>query len=236
MVSLGSASGRHTPGRKGTRVIASFTRHSAFDRMPRHRHREAYIALVLAGGYVEAGDRGRLRIDAGQAVVHDRYESHRNEFFKGGAHVLNLPLPAGGMIHVQGLVADADAVALLADRDPSQAAELLRASFRPCTARLDDWPDLLASSLAEDPLLNLAAWADAQGIAPQSVSRGFRRAYGTTPKRYRLELRATQALRRLPGWRGSMAMLAAETGFADQAHMTRAIVAIAGVAPTRLVG
>jgi AraC-like DNA-binding protein len=216
-------------------VIPTFTVHSAFDRMPRHRHGEAYVALVLAGGYVEAGDRGRLRLQAGQAVFHDRHESHCNEFFGRGAQVLNLPVPAGGFGHVQGQVADADAIARLAEHDLAEAAELLRATFCPCTARLDDWPDALASALADDPALKIAAWADSQGIAPQSISRGFRRAYGTTPKRYRLELRAVQALRRLPGWRGSMAMLAAETGFADQAHMTRAIVAMSGVAPTHLV-
>lgn len=204
--------------------------------MPRHRHDEAYVALVLAGGYVEAGDKGRLRIEAGQAVFHDRYESHRNEFFGQGAQVLNLPVPAACIGHVQGQVADADAIARLAERDLTQAAELLRATFRPCNTRLDDWPDSLALALANDPDLNLAAWADVQGIAPQSLSRGFRRAYGTTPKRYRLEQRALQALRKLPRWQGSMAMLAAEMGFADQAHMTRAIVAIAGVAPTRLLG
>lgn len=217
-------------------MITTFTLHSAFDRMPRHRHVEAYVALVLAGGYLEAGDRGRLRIEAGQAVFHGRYESHRNEFFGHGAQVLNLPVPAGDIGHVQGVVADADAIVRLAERDLAQAAELLQATCRPCTARLDDWPDLLASALASDPALNIAAWADSQGIAPQSISRGFRRAYGTTPKRYRLELRAVQALRRLPGWQGSMAMLAAETGFADQAHMTRTIVAMTGVAPTRLTG
>jgi AraC-like DNA-binding protein len=217
-------------------VTSTFTLHSAFDRMPRHRHGEAYVALVLAGGYMEAGDSGRLRIEAGQAVFHERYGAHRNEFFSRGAQVLNLPLPAGVTGHVQGQVADADAIARLAERDLHQATNLLQATFRPCTARLNDWPDLLASALASDPALSLTAWADAQGIAPQSISRGFRRAYGATPKRYRLELRAVQALRKLPEWRGTMAMLAAETGFADQAHMTRAIVAIAGVAPRRLVG
>ncbi|KQW43228.1 MULTISPECIES: helix-turn-helix domain-containing protein [unclassified Roseateles] len=217
-------------------MITTFTVHSAFERMPRHRHGDAYVALVLAGGYVEAGDRGRLRIEAGQAVIHDRYESHRNEFFRQGARVLNLPLAAGGIDTVQGQVADVDAIARLAERDAIEAAELLKATWRPCTTRLDDWPDALAAALASDPTLNLSVWADAQGIAPPSISRGFRRAYGTTPKRYRLELRAVQALRRLPGWRGSMAMLAAETGFADQAHMTRAIVAMTGVTPTRLVG
>ena len=95
---------------------------------------------------------------------------------------------------------------------------------------------MLAEALADDPALGIADWADAMGLAPQSISRGFRLAYGISPKRYRLELRALQALRRLPGWRGSLAALAAETGFADQAHFTRAIVALTGQTPKRLLG
>lgn len=217
-------------------MITTFTRHRGFERMPRHRHGEAYVALVLAGSYVEAGDRGRLRVEAGQAVFHETHESHLNEFFAHGAQVLNLPMPAGSSGLVQGLVDDPDAIVRLAEREPGQAAELLRMSFRPCTARLSDWPDVLASALADDPALDLAAWATAQGMAAPSLSRGFRRAYGTTPKRYRLEMRARKALHWLPAWQGSMASLAAEAGFADQAHMTRAIVELTGLAPTRLLG
>ncbi|ANH67722.1 helix-turn-helix domain-containing protein [Mitsuaria sp. 7] len=210
--------------------------HRALERMERHRHRHAYVALVLAGGYMEAGDRGRLRVEAGQAVFHGEHESHQNEFFRAGARVLNLPAPGGDVVEAFGQVDDADAIARLAERDPREAAALLRQTFRPSVARLNDWPDLLAAALAADPNLVLADWADAMGIAPQSLSRGFGRAYGTSPKRYRLELRALQALRRLPGWRGSMAALAAESGFADQAHLTRAIVELTGRTPTRWVG
>lgn len=202
--------------------------------MTRHRHREAYAALVLAGGYIEAGDRGRLRVEAGQAVLHGAYESHRNEFFDSGAQVLNLPLRGADPGAELGHVEDADAIVRLAERDIDLAAELLRTTFRPTPARLHDWPDLLAASLASDPNLSLAAWAATTGIAPQSLSRGFRLAYGTTPKRYRLELRAVQALRRLPRWSGSLAALAADAGFADQAHLTRAIVELTGQTPHRL--
>ncbi|MDH0863369.1 AraC family transcriptional regulator [Mitsuaria sp. GD03876] len=217
-------------------MTSAISLHPAFERMTRHRHRHGYVALVLAGGYVEAGDRGRLRVEAGQAVFHAEHESHQNEFFRVGAQVLNLPVPAGDLGQLLGHVADPDAIARLAERDPLEAAELLRQTFRPSTARLDDWPDLLAAALASDPALNLTEWADAMGIAPPSISRGFRRAYGTSPKRYRLELRAMQALRQMRGWQGSLATLAAETGFADQAHLTRALVALTGLTPKRLLG
>ncbi|WP_343636007.1 helix-turn-helix transcriptional regulator [Roseateles sp.] len=210
--------------------------HAAFEHMPRHRHAQGYVALVLAGGYVEAGDRGRMRVKAGQAVFHAAHESHQNEFLGIGAQVLNLPMPAGGFGEPLGEVRDPDAIVRLAERDPVQAAELLRQDFRARAERLDDWPDLLAAALAADPALGLAEWADAMKIAPQSISRGFRRAFGVSPKRYRLELRAMQALRQLPGWRGSIASLAADTGFADQAHLTRAIVALTGQTPKRLAG
>jgi AraC-like DNA-binding protein len=210
--------------------------HGSFERMARHHHRTGYVALVLAGGYVEAGDRGRVRVEAGHAVFHGAHESHQNAFFGVGARVLNLPAVGAEAGDAVGRVKDVDAIARLAERDLDQAAALLRHTFHPSPARLNDWPDLLAAALAADPSLCLADWAERMGIAPQSLSRGFRRAYGTSPKRYRLELRAMQALRRLPGWRGSMAMLAAETGFADQAHLTRAIVGLTGQTPKRQTG
>jgi AraC-like DNA-binding protein len=215
-------------------MTSALSRHGSFERMPRHRHLEAYVALVLSGGYIEAGDRGRLRVEAGQAVLHGAYESHRNEFSGGGAQVLNLPLRDADPGAELGSVDDADAIVRLAERDLDLAAELLRNTFRPTPSRLNDWPDLLAASLARDPNLSLAAWAETMGIAAQSLSRGFRLAYGTTPKRYRLELRAVQALRRLPRWPGSLASLAADAGFADQAHLTRAIVELTGQTPHRL--
>ncbi|WP_431103986.1 helix-turn-helix domain-containing protein [Roseateles noduli] len=217
-------------------MTAPISVHRAFERMARHRHAQGYVALVLAGGYVEAGDRGRLRVEAGQAVFHGEHESHQNEFFRAGARVLNLPALGSDFHDPFGHVDDADAIARLAERDPHEAAALLRRTFRPSAVRLNDWPDLLAAALAADPALSLADWAEAMGLAPQSLSRGFGRAFGTSPKRYRLELRTLQALRRLPGWQGSMAALAAETGFADQAHLTRAIVALTGRTPTRWVG
>jgi AraC-like DNA-binding protein len=209
------------------------SRHSASERMPRHRHTEGYAALVLAGGYVEAGDRGRIHVQPGQVVIHGAYEAHQDHFARAGALVLNIPL-ADTLDAITGVVADADAIARLAERDILDAAALLKETIRPLEARLSDWPDQLAAALASKSDFSLESWAGEQGLAPQSISRGFRQAYGVSPKRYRLEQRTLRALRTLRSWPGTLAALAADLGFSDQAHLTRAVVDLTGLAPHRL--
>jgi AraC-like DNA-binding protein len=209
------------------------TRHSASERMPRHRHIEGYAALVLAGGYVEAGDGGRIRVQAGQVVIHGAYEAHQDHFASAGALVLNLPV-AGGLDTITGIVKDADAIAREAERDIRAAADLLKETVRPLNTQLTDWPDQLAAALASPREFSIEEWADEMGLAPPSISRGFRQAYGVSPKRYRLEQRTLRALRKLQAWPGTLAGLAADVGFADQAHLTRAVLAMTGVAPHRL--
>lgn len=189
--------------------------------------------MVLAGGYVEAGDRGRIRVQPGQVVIHGAYEAHQDHFARAGALVLNLPLVAQ-LDAIAGVVADADAIARLAERDVLGAAELLKEAIKPLDARLTDWPDELAAALASRRDFSIEAWATEMGLAPQSISRGFRQAYGVSPKRYRMEQRTLRALRKLQTWSGTLAALAADAGFADQAHLTRAVVAITGSAPHRL--
>src|SRR5262249_3240862 len=92
----------------------------------------------------------------------------------------------------------------------------------------------LARALASEPQMSLTAWAEQTGLTPQAVSRGFRQTYGTTPKRFRAEHRAQRAVRALTSWTGSLAGLAAEVGFVDQAHLTRAVVELTGCPPGQL--
>jgi len=145
--------------------------------------------------------------------------------------VLNLPLPDAWRPAQSFMrVSDPDRIARIAERDVCAATADLLEQLEPVAAQPGDWPDHLATDLRGDSRLCLASWAGRTGIAPGSVSRGFRQAYGISPARYRSEARARQALRRLSG-PASLADLALETGFADQAHMTRAIVALTGRTP-----
>lgn len=207
--------------------------HAADERLPRHRHAEGYVAVVLDGGFEEAGDDGRFTARPGTVVVHGLYEAHQDRFEARGARVLNLPaIP--GLRPGAGSVADPDAVARLAERDPLAASIVVREGFRADAAHATDWPDLLAEALRTNPDLAVTGWALTMQLDPASVSRGFARAYGVSPKRFRLEARARRAVLALSGWRGTLATFAADHGFADQAHLNRAVLALTGQTPGKV--
>ena len=207
-------------------------RYQAGAPMPRHRHAEPYLAIVVEGGYLEGGDSGRLEARPGDVLLHAAFDAHRDAFMPRGATVLNLPLPPGTQSGF-GRIEDVDAIVRLFERDAWQASSEALAGLSSRDALLGDWPDLLATALGSDPDLLIGDWAECVGLDPASVSRGFGRAYGVSPKRFRLEAKARHAVRRLPYWQGSLAALAAELGFADQAHMSRAVAAMTGHAPAR---
>ena len=88
--------------------------------------------------------------------------------------------------------------------------------------------------LAEDPGAPLQELAGAAGLSSYHVSRVFRRTTGVTISAFRSRLRVRRALEQLAGGQRDLARLAAETGFADQAHLTRSIRRETGSTPAQL--
>jgi AraC-like DNA-binding protein len=84
-------------------------------------------------------------------------------------------------------------------------------------------------------LVPLARWL---GASPAHLSRTFQRHTGVTLTRYRNRVRVSRALDRLLDGERDLAALAAELGFADQAHLTRVVRAAVGQPPgaVRAVG
>lgn len=198
--------------------------------LPRHRHLQAYAALILSGGYEECGSLGRFRVGPGQVLLHRSHDAHLDRFSSRGAQVLNLLLgeePAFGL----GAVSDVDAIARFAERDSMAAAEELRGQLRRLDSEPADWPDALARDLLDDPGLRLADWAERHGLAPETLSRGFGSVFATSPARFRAEIRAQCALAFLARGDAALADVALQAGFADQPHMTRAISALTGRPP-----
>ena len=198
----------------------------------RHVHAEPYASLVLAGGYEEAGDQGRFRVNAGDVLFHDAFEAHLDRFVKQGAIVLNLHLAPTSFRPIGfGRVRDPDRVVRVAERDRSAAADLLVSSWVRWTPLFVDWPDELAARLLECPSVKLSAWGEEKGIAPWTISRGFAQVFGVSPEAFRARVRSRKAWRVVQESPVTLAAIAAELGFADQAHMTRSVKKLTGLAP-----
>ena len=198
----------------------------------RHVHEEAYAALVLSGGYEEAGDRGRFQVKAGDVVFHEQFEAHLDRFSETGAVVLNLRLPIG-CSYTPGIarVADADSVARVAERSRKDAIDLLFSAAMSEMPQPVDWPDELAAALMRNPSLKLSHWGKKNGIPPWAVSRGFALVFGVSPETFRARSRARHALRSIKNTEAPLASIAVDLGFADQSHMTRSVKQLTGIGP-----
>ena len=209
-------------------------RHAPCERLSRHPHEEAFAAVVLSGGYVEAGDTGRHSLEPGDVVLHRAWESHLDQFDPRGAEVLLLAIGDLVGAAISGCVADPDALARSSERDPAAAAHQLLVEIKPKATPVGDWPDLLSESLRSDPGLCLGDWAGAHGLHPGSVSRGFRQVFGITPASFRIVQRTRRAIEAVRGTQQPLQQIAQECGFSDQAHMSRAIRRMARTSPLAL--
>jgi AraC-like DNA-binding protein len=89
-----------------------------------------------------------------------------------------------------------------------------------------------ARSLKGDPRVSVRDLARRLDVGERHLSRRFRAAFGTSPKRFARIARLGAAIRvgRWQGW----ANAAATCGFSDQAHMVNEFTAMVGMAPEAL--
>jgi AraC-like DNA-binding protein len=209
--------------------------------LPRHRHLQPYALVVITGAFEQASYAGRVNVRAGDLLVQPTLDCHANRLLANGAQILRLPWPhVGGLGGVHRL-RDLDAVVRRAERDVVEASAMAQAETANAQALetpTADWPDLLASDIREGRVRSFAEWAALNRIAAETVSRGFARVYGVGPAQFRRELKARAAWLRIISTNDALANVAAASGFADQAHMTRNVVRLTGSTPSawRAVG
>jgi AraC-like DNA-binding protein len=191
---------------------------------------------VLDGAFEQTSYAGRLRLQPGDVLIQPTLDCHSNHMLSHGVTLIRFPWPREvtlGRVHRGCRI---DLVRRVAERDMSEARGLLqeelagRTSMPPTTR---DWPDLLAADLAVNPRLRIAQWASSKGLTREHVSRYFRCAYGATPTQFRFELLARAAWLQVTGSSDPLSKIAAQLGFADQAHMTRAVKALTGTPPAQ---
>jgi AraC-like DNA-binding protein len=203
--------------------------------LPRHRHLRAYATVVLAGNFEESGYAGRIRTAAGDVLIHPALDCHANQMISAGVKLIRLDWPdtsgVGGLYHLE----EVDEIARAAEKDCTEATLLLEHALRqgpsPSPRVRNDWPDLLLEAICKNAATEIGAWAEGNGLARETVSRGFTAAYGAAPSIFRVELRTRAAWLRITRGSDCLCQIAADTGFADQAHMTRWIHRITGYTP-----
>jgi AraC-like DNA-binding protein len=203
--------------------------------LPRHRHLHAYATVVLAGSFEEYGYNGRIHATAGDVLIHPALDCHGNQMISAGVKLIRLHWSddsgIGGLYHLN----DVEELARTAEKDVGEATDLLKWALAgeclPSPGQKNDWPDLLLTDLAENASIEIGVWAEVKGLARETVSRGFAEAYGIAPSVLRAELRARSAWLRITRGSDCLCRIAADTGFADQAHMTRWIHRITGAPP-----
>jgi AraC-like DNA-binding protein len=110
----------------------------------------------------------------------------------------------------------------IGDFEPYQVS---RTSFDP---ELERAKDLIPRAAFNSTLIDTIA--EEAGISTFSLIRRFRKSYGLSPHAWRMQLRTNEAARLLRTGL-QLADVAANCGFADQAHMTRVFKKVYGVTP-----
>ena len=92
-----------------------------------------------------------------------------------------------------------------------------------------------AMRLTHEPKVPIETLADEQHVSRRQLERDFSRWIGTSPRHLAQVARVQAVSRRAQMHGASLADIAAEVGFADQAHMSRVVRQLTGLTPQRFV-
>lgn len=191
------------------------------------------MTLVLGGRYVEAGDHGRFKVEPGDVLVHGEFSSHADWIdARHDVETCNFELDQVPQLEPICWAPNVDDVAKLSKSDPQAAIASLLQSVRPKVSAPADWPEIIAKAIRDDPAKPVRHWCNSLGLAPSTVSRGFRRAFGVSAAHYRATARARLSYQALVQSDVPLVDIAEQFRFSDQAHFTRSIRALTGASPS----
>lgn len=194
---------------------------------------DAMLLVVIDGAIEISSYRGRERLGRGALAIRPTFDCRTLRAGPDGAAWLQLPWPKDGSLGATYDAPDLDALLLGHDlQGVVDAVAQLRARL-PSRAPLRlHWIDDLKDAILIDPHLSISEWARTHRVSREGAARAFRAAYAVSPARFRLEMRARRAWCRIVSGGDPLSMIALETGFADQSHMTRAVGWLTGRPPS----
>ena len=224
-------------------VTLTLTEYAPGTLVPSHAHAHPYFCYVSAGGFEELGEAGSYVALRGTLVFHPAAETHSDEFGGTGGRCFNIEVGGDAALARDPGVVRGAAVRYAAelyremrawDAASALVAEALtaaliarvghdgsRAEQAPRRARADivRAVDRLRVDLCNPP--TLAQLAAESGLSALAFARAFRRQFGCGVGAYVRAERVELAKRALAESKSTVSTIAAELGFADQAHLTR---------------
>jgi AraC family transcriptional regulator len=210
-----------------------------------HRHPQATIAVILAGGFAGTYRAGERDCGPRSVIVEPAGEPHGNRFGQAETAIFTVSLSSEGVARsVEGAARrfryERDAFAELIARRAAheldrpdditpmavEAASLELIARVTRTARLERRPPWLAEARAVlhdryASSISLGEVAAAVGVEPERLARGFRRAFGEPLAGYLRRIRVDAAAQLLASTDRPISGIAGDVGFADQSHLTR---------------
>jgi AraC family transcriptional regulator len=229
--------------RRAGPVTLTLTDYAPDTVVPSHAHAHPYFCYVSAGGFEEVGEGGSYVASPGTLVFHPAAETHSDEFGGAGGRCFNIEVGGDvGLSRDPGVVRGAavryaaelyremrawDAASTVVAEGLTAALiarvgfDAARAPAPPLKARgdLSRAVERLRADPCNPPPLALLA-SDA-GLSTISFARAFRRQFGCGVGAYVRAERVELAKRALAESNSTVSTIAADLGFADQAHLTR---------------
>jgi AraC family transcriptional regulator len=216
------------------------------DRLPRHTHGEAFVTIIMEGGFREESAGSILECGPHDVVVHAPEDRHVNYFtgrrtrclsVQGGAFDRNslLASPVSASIALKFVREFRAPDVLSAMVVEAMMLELFVAAERQRDERRPPcWLTNVRATIDrhfQEPL-TLTDLAQSVDVHPGHLARVFRHHYGTTVGETMRGLRVAYALQRLES-SAPLYDIALDAGFADQSHFTRTFRRATGMTPAR---
>lgn len=206
-----------------------------------HRHETPRLVVFLDGAYVERSFGERAIFGVGDLIIRPHWYAHDGAS-DGGARYTHLDVSDAGARRFfaqhgwrawRGR-APVDRLRDLQGDPKGGDALLATARVRPFDQHARDPLHVIARALDSEDHAPLECIAEANGLAPWTLSRRFRHAFGMSPSDFRLQARVQRAMRLMAETDAPIATIAAHAGFTDQSHFTHALKRIVGLTPSSL--
>ena len=228
--------------------------------MPPHEHDGYYLCHVDRGSLLDTTRLGTRRISATTSFLRRPGERHSNRFGSGGTQCTLVHFDAD-WLHACGVdlgavtddraptSAEVNRLATLCKENIASpvgpillqagALELLggmlSAPISGVDAGRDAYRELVsAATQGTEVLRDAARWLERTGLSRRALDKVLRCRQGLSFSGFVRRERLRHALRRIRDSTDSLAWIAHESGFADQAHMTREIKRFVGATPGRM--